>query len=468
MGKAAIHSMNLRDAARILQASYEALPSPQLMQSLIEDSHAAQERGYYTPQEDERLRDTFANYLAIRAAIWQMIQAMRPQFKTLSRQGDMAQLSEAQICAFTIAFCGSQIIVGTGEYLIDLARERDMVWQKLDEAEIRYGLKRKSFTRLYRQLTSAFRMFGFYQARDYYDAHKDHLLATLERHEFIHIADILRQLNLPTAMRGDHLRRYRRFVNFSLRRRGVSTGRKTMFALFEAAGSDIAELKIPLVKNLGAPKRVTPDVITELKSHLRAGDVIVTRHDDAMSNLFLPGYWPHSALYIGPADIRQRLNVPVVSDDFQHSEYLQSLQDINMLEAKKDGVLLRPIEETLQVDAFTVLRPKLSPEQIGQALTRGVSHAGKLYDFVFDFATSERLVCTEVIYRTYHGIGPIEFTLSTKAGRKCLSAEDLLNQAIANDWFEPVMIYGVPETRLIYDKAARELLAQSFQSIFTA
>lgn len=466
MGNVKTSHIDLADAARILRASYDALPAPELMDRLISDSRAAEARGYYDPQEDERLRDTFTNYLAVRAAIWQMIQSLRPQFKTLSQKGSKAALNKTESRAFAIAFCGAEIIVRTGEHLIGLARERDIVWQKLDEAEMRYGLKRKSFTRLYRQLTSAFRMFGFYQARDYYDAHKDELLTCLDEESLAPIAKILERLNQPAAPRGDHLRRYRRFVNFSLRRRRLSTGRKTMFALFEATGSDIAELKIPLIKNFGATKRVSPDVIAEAKRHLRAGDVIITRHDDAVSNLFLPGFWPHGALYIGPPETRASLNVADVDSGFQHSENAFANSEINILEAKKDGVLLRPVEETLYVDAFVVLRPKLTQAQIGQALTRGLSHAGKLYDFVFDFATSERLVCTEVVYRSYHGIGPIDFALSTKAGRKCLSAEDFLNQAVANDWFEPVIIYGVPDNALTTGGAVRAMLAKSFEAVF--
>ena len=140
--------------------------------------------------------------------------------------------------------------------------------------------------------------------------------------------------------------------------------------------------------------------------------------------------------------------------------------EINILEAKKDGVLLRPIEETLQVDAFVVLRPKLSAKQITQALSKGLSHAGKLYDFIFNFATSDRLVCTEVIYRTYHGIGPIEFSLSTKAGRKCLSAEDFINQAIKNDWFELVMLYGVEGDVLTEAANMQAVLAETFEAKF--
>jgi len=465
MGVVKSSQIKLDEAARVLQASYDALPSPKLMNALIADSRAAEMRGYYDPGEDERLRDTFANYLAVRAAIWQMIQSLRTKFTLVSTPSQRSQVSEEDYRAFAIAFCGAEIIVRTGEYLIDLARERDIVWQKLDEAEIRYGLKRKSFTRLYRQLTSAFRMFGFYQARDYYDLNKQALLKSLKTGGLHEIINILEALNLPEASRGDHLRRYRRFVNFSLRRRSLSMGRKTMFALFEATGSDIAELKIPLVKNIGAEKRVTPDIITALKPQLQAGDVIITRHDDAMSNLFLPGFWPHGALYIGAADRRRAMNMPeiclnsVSRPDFDHGE-------INILEAKKDGVLLRAIEETLQVDAFIVLRPKLTEAQIREALIRGQSHSGKLYDFVFDFATSERLVCTEVIYRAYHGVGAIDFELSTKAGRKCLSAEDVINQGVGQGRFDPVMVYGVTQNELTLGDKAREILANSFESAF--
>ena len=337
-------------------------------------------------------------------------------------------MDDAARQAFGIAFCGAEIIVRTGEYLIGLARRRDIVWQKLDEAEPRYGLKRKSFTRLYRQLTSAWRMHSFYQARDYFDAHRDDIFKALQSGKMEAAEEILRALNLPSAARGDHLRRYRRFLNFSLRRRRLSTGRKTMFALFEMSGSDIAELKIPLVKQSGAPKRVTPDIISALKPKLRPGDVFITRHDDAMSNLFLPGFWPHGALYIGRPEERRARGIEDVFDGFQHS----GEGSVNILEAKKDGVLLRPLEETLQVDAFTILRPKLSEAQITQALSRGLSHAGKLYDFIFDFSAADRMVCTEVIYRAFHGTGKIAFELSRKAGRSCLSAEDLLNQAIAN------------------------------------
>ena len=119
------------------------------------------------------------------------------------------------------------------------------------------------------------------------------------------------------------------------------------------------------------------------------------------------------------------------------------LEAAQFLEAKKDGVLVRPFEETLLVDAFMVIRPRLEHKQRAQALNRALTHEGKLYDFMFDFRKADRLACTEVIYRSYHGIGPITFELRKHTGKLCLSAEDLIAQALDSGHFEKVVEFGV-------------------------
>jgi hypothetical protein len=59
-----------------------------------------------------------------------------------------------------------------------------------------------------------------------------------------------------------------------------------------------------------------------------------------------------------------------------------------------------------------------------------MAHAGKPYDFLFDFRTQEVLACTEVIYRGFHGVGPVRFHLEEVGGRLCLPAEEMLEQAL--------------------------------------
>jgi len=445
----------LHSAAQTIQASYAALPTDEAIQALSQDAVEASARGYYDPVEDEKLREIYTRYLGIRSAIWAEIQNLKPVYRAYKKGGG---LSQTELLAFGIAFSGAEIIVRTGEFLIALAHQKEMVWRKLDEAEPRFGLKRKSFTRIYRQLTSAFKMYPFYRAVEFFDTHRDMVMAALHDGGFERNAKILERLNQPKVSRGDHLRRYGRFVRFSLRRRRKSTQRNMVFALFQGTGEEIADLKIPFIKAVKAPKRVNQAVIDALLPDLRPGDVFITRHDDAMSNLFLPGFWPHGALFIGAPD--QRKSIENRTDGMRNS----GESDINIIESKKDGVLFRQIEETLYLDAFVVMRPKLPQEDINQAVTRGMSHAGKLYDFIFDFGTSDRLVCTELIYRAYQGIGGVDFKLATKAGRKCLSAEDFLGQSLKNDWFEPVIIYGVNGNLREDGDAAREALLGSFEA----
>jgi hypothetical protein len=80
----------------------------------------------------------------------------------------------------------------------------------------------------------------------------------------------------------------------------------------------------------------------QILAHVKPGDVFVTRHDDALSNLFLPGFWPHAALFLGESVNRtpEWGELPAADES-----------DAWFLEAKKDGVKIRPMSETLALDA---------------------------------------------------------------------------------------------------------------------
>ena len=179
-----------------------------------------------------------------------------------------------------------------------------------------------------------------------------------------------------------------------------------------------------------------------------------------MSNLFLPGFWPHAAFFIGSADRRRELNVSCSEQIWRRSG-----DDIEVLEAKKDGVLFRPLSETLHVDYVSVIRPRLPAEQIRVSIERGLTHEGKLYDFTFDFARADRLVCTEVVYRSFDGIGGISLPLTERAGRLTLSAEDLLQKAVDQDGFDVVGVFGVGDATSspVFGERARALIAASMQ-----
>ena len=437
-------SAAIERAAMSVRSVAAAMPARNNMQQELADAEAAQLRGYFLPDEDERLRDVFVRYLSLRATLLEVVGSIQGLIGQIDEAGEREETWNDRLRAFIIGFLAAAMLMRAASFVVDLAAGRSVVKKKLDEAEPRFGIPAKSFTAVYKNLGSYRSMWRFLSAARFYELH-DEDIAGLARDQ--HMKGLIELLDEESKYfqysKQGYLRRKLHYRLHSFKRRHVSGYKKVMFQLLKLSGRVVSEMRQPFVKAHGEGKRVTTDVLATIKPLLRAGDVLITRHDDAMSNLFLPGYWPHAALYIGDAQERRELGVELAGAGALRTE------EFHFLEAKKDGVLLRRIEETLNVDAFMVLRPRLGQEQRARALSRGLTHEGKLYDFMFDFRVAERLACTEVIYRTYHGIGELDrvvsFELKRHSGRPCISAEDLIEQALGSGHFEKLADFGVEE-----------------------
>jgi len=92
-------------------------------------------------------------------------------------------------------------------------------------------------------------------------------------------------------------------------------------------------------------------------------------------------------------------------------------------------VVFNSLHHSMHADYVAVLRPQLTEKQVASALVRAFTHRGKPYDFEFDFATSDKLVCTELVYRSYDGL--LKFDLVRIMGRSTLPALEILHKFAA-------------------------------------
>jgi len=414
-------------------------------------------RGHFRPEEEEHLRRWFARYLTARAGLIDLIGDVRPMVgRVRGRRGASGAVdSDAQLRCFVLAFTAACLLVKTGRFLVADFAVHKLVQRKLNEAVPRYRIPSRQYTRVYRSLTSPANAWRLSQAAEMAEACRGSIAELARDPEMAPVVATLAGVEDAIAV---GLRRYvrarLRYRWHSWRRRRASAAQRGVFHVAETFGRVIAEARPPWHR-----QRVNGAVRDALAPLLRPGDVIVTRHDRAMSNLFLPGYWPHAALYIGSPESRGTLGVRVDADLAE-----RWVHPLHVLEARKDGVLLRAIDDTLAVDAFTVIRPRLSATDIARAIANALEHEGKLYNFDFDFFTDERLVCTEVVYRAYEGVGGIAFALVSRGGRPTLSAEGILDMAVLDRGFETVAVYGTPKTgnRLVVGPEAARALAESY------
>jgi len=439
----------IEGSARALITIAPQLTTKPEIEAVIEQNHQAVQRGYFLPDEDEQIRELFSHYLTTRTALHSVLDDLRPYAIAELRR---PQPRHPEI--LLIAFCTAVLLVRSGRFLVQEFGSQKVIWRKLDEAEPRYGIPKKQFTKVYKSLTSVRNNLIFNDAVRYYRKNESQLLALQSNPILRPITELLRERDdFVKASKSEFVKNRLSYRLHSFTRRHHSGFKKATFGLFKVSGSLIAELRMKWKR-----KRVTPGVQRKLSKLLKPGDVIITRHDDAASNLFLPGFWPHGALYVGTQAQRQE-------QDPRGGTWREKCVGENcVLEARKDGVLFRPLHDTLSVDACVVLRPRLKSEQVVEAISRAMAHQGKCYDFEFDFRRSDKLVCTEVVYRAYHGIGGIELDLKTRAGRVCLSAEDLLDYASLDKYFDVIAVYGTDGNRFATGDRALAALIASYQS----
>ncbi|WP_193212721.1 YiiX/YebB-like N1pC/P60 family cysteine hydrolase [Luteolibacter marinus] len=395
-------------------------------------------RGYFTPDEDESVRTRYARFLGTRAALLSTLASLE------AACAPAAGGWERRLPAFTVAFAAACLLLQQARELVSLAAAHPLLARKLDEPSPVHGIPRKTFARLFRTTTDPLRLMEFREATAFYEKHRSEIAGLECGDEFAAVVCFLESGHPWLGHRGrDIVVRRAEYGWFSFLRRHRSAWKKSVFGFFEVSGRMIAELRQPGVKAPGMPKRVGAGLRERALKLARPGDVFVTRHDDALSNLFLPGYWPHAALFIGNEAQRHTLGVEMPPGIARRAR-----DPLVFLESKKDGVRFRPADETLEVDAFVILRPPLDRGQLAATLAEAMRHEGKLYDFSFDFRNADRLACTEVVYRTYHGAGAIAYSLVEAGGRLCLPAEELIAQSLQHG-FRVVAACGIGKNAIV-------------------
>lgn len=189
-----------------------------------------------------------------------------------------------------------------------------------------------------------------------------------------------------------------------------------------------------------------------LATRLEPADLLLTRHEWYLSNVGLPGFWPHAALWVGTPEQRSAFfDTPEVRDwllaqgvpggrfetwlerqnplEYRRSLALDEGRVRTVLEAIGEGTLFRPIEVTAECDSLAALRPRRSRVEAAIALGRAFKMAGRPYDYEFDFRTDSALVCSELVVKAWEpadGMKGLVFPLLSIVGRLATPPNEMI------------------------------------------
>ena len=143
-----------------------------------------------------------------------------------------------------------------------------------------------------------------------------------------------------------------------------------------------------------------PTTTVHIASQLQAGDILLEKTPFRLTDKLIPGYWGHAAIWSGSKAELVELGV------WNHPIVLPYQQDIiegkHVIEALREGVVINPLSHFLNIDDMAVLRETFKSKTVQRnVVLHAFAQIGKDYDFNFDVETTDKIVCSELVYTSY-------------------------------------------------------------------
>lgn len=403
-----------------LRGVLEALANLKSQASNFREDFAAGRRSYYSQRDNDALRRILMTYLACRKALLGII----------CQYQDYADIPEEslRLRAFLAGYTAASALWAHSLSLVKDFGKKSETAKKLNEAEPLWDIPADLYDMLRMNLSRP----GNRKLME--DAHRCYLA---QREGFKRLkllsgppyadfhASIKRSIEDAQKMGGMEWKERAAVRLESVRKRASN-------ALYRAQSVItywIGGLKVYDPRD--GKGLIQAEHLDALRDRLEPGDILLERHNWYASNAFLPGYWPHAALYVGTAEDLADMGVerdPRVRKHWKHFATPDASGHRRaIIEALGEGVVCASLEESTGTgDAIAAFRPKLPKAKIKEAICRGFSHVGKPYDFEFDFFSTDKIVCTELVFRSYDG--EIHFPLVEVMGRKTLPAIEMVRK----------------------------------------
>jgi len=388
----------LRDARGVLLAAQQ-LDHMQEEMFVVRAEFLRGDRDFLTQEDHDQIRALLLAYLDLRSALVKTVWLFRGE--TTQATGAADDPLEAR--AFLTAYTAAVLLVEKAWLIYETFRDEPTTREQLDRGDLAWGIPPGTFSSIIGSLTNQPVMAELQVGLRRFDSHQAAGSFSQEAPWGDLAARAL--LSRPAVVET---------LDGIGRRRLERTFREMVRQMRDPAAeiTPVVSMAISRFRFKERPPHrglISPTQLEELRAELKPGDILIERRNWYISNSLLPGFWPHAALYLGSYEELAELGVaadpraaPHMSD-FQGQNELGD--DFAVVEAIGEGVIFTSFEQSVgEADAVAVLRPNLSEEELREALARALSHRGKEYDFDFDFQTTDRLVCTELVFRAYDGI----------------------------------------------------------------
>jgi len=212
-------------------------------------------------------------------------------------------------------------------------------------------------------------------------------------------------------------------------------------------------IQLSLMRTTGRDYFIKKSDLASSRSLLEPADILVERRNWHMTNVGIPGFWPHAALYVGRyedldayfADARSAEGPApseMISERFPDATKAwrstgEEGYAMTVLEAIKPGVVFQSFEHSGHADYLGVMRPRLTRKEKLDVILAALAHWQKPYDYNFDFSTDSALVCSELVCKSLARTAGFTVKPRLVNGRPLFTPNELV-QKFDEEFGEPV------------------------------
>jgi hypothetical protein len=388
-------------------------------------SVAARTRGYFTPDEEDRVRQMLLAYRNYRFALYEII-----------HRGfgyrDIAD-SKRQLEAFLVAFPAALTLYSKSLKLIEAYEREPLVRKKLNEPDQKFGLEADLFEDVLRGYSSPGNYLGLVRGAWFWLKNRRRIqkLAVKSPETWKWLLPIIRRELVLVRQRLIRVLRCRLCYDWrAFGRTVLRPVRNTRYLLRSQITTACSQIRT----TRHYKPALNEVVLSQLRRILRPGDVMLVRAEKKLTSAILPGFWAHAAMFVGSASDLKRLGIAVHPAVAKHLTRFETKDEGRgcVIEALSPCVQINSLEFCLYADHVALLRPRLSQDTLREAVTESFQYLDRPYDYEFDFNNSARVVCTGLIYRCFHKREGVRFNLVKRLGRYTLSGDDIMNQWLSS------------------------------------
>ncbi|MFQ5927718.1 MAG: 1-acyl-sn-glycerol-3-phosphate acyltransferase, partial [Terriglobia bacterium] len=295
-GDPAVVTARLERDARGAAAAIAELNRLEQRMYVLRESFVQRERSYYAQEDADAIHRLLLTYLNLRTALLRTVWTYRGAH-------DEPLKGHMEDGAFLLAYASAAVLLEKAAVIVDTFSDDERAQRRLNEGDRAWEIREGTYDRLLASLSNAevvselqaatkrfdqLRQSGAYRSGPSWETLVD--AAAHARPAIEHAAAQIGERKLQLALRGV--------------RRQVADPVYGAQALVSTWIGDFRLKERPPHRGL-----ISPPQVKDLREVLQPGDILLERRNWFLSNAFLPGFWPHSALYLGDAEALEALGV---------------------------------------------------------------------------------------------------------------------------------------------------------------